>query len=249
MKIVSWNILAGFPTREGGNLVDSINQFSADVIALQEVDHLQKRSGNIKTTQLVSENCGYPHWGFAPTLYGTPGSKWREAEHFSTSRSPIELPTSYGISLLSRIPVISWHVLRLNRSPIGLPLLITTEKGSRVGYVEDEPRAAIAAVLENGSTVVAAHFSFVPPVNSRQLAKTKTWANNLPGKKIFIGDFNALIFGKAGLKSLHPGKSYPSWGAKVKFDYMLSDDLKGEVLDLPYLGVSDHLPIGLHLKS
>ena len=249
MKIVSWNILAGFPTKEGGNLFDSINHFSADVIALQEVDHLQERSGKIRTTEEISINCGYSHWAFAPTLYGTPGSQWKEAEHFSTSHSPIDLPTSYGISVLSRIPVRSWHVLRLKRSPIGLPLLITTDKGSRVGYVEDEPRAALAAVLDNGITVVAAHYSFVPPVNTRQLARTKKWAQALPGKKIFIGDFNALLFGKSGLRTLHGGKSYPSWGPKVKFDYALSNDVHGDVLDLPYLGVSDHLPIGLTLKS
>lgn len=233
------------PTREGGNLFQSINHFSADVLALQEVDHLQARSGHRRTTEEIAQECGYEHWAFAPTLYGTPGSQWKVAENFSTSHNSVELPTSYGISLLSRIPVISWDILRLKPSPIGLPLLITTAKGPRVGYVQDEPRVAIAAVLENGVTVVAAHLSFVPPVNSRQLFKTKKWVERHPGKKIFIGDFNALLFGKAGLSSLHNGKSYPSWGARVKFDYMLSNEITAEVIDLPYLGVSDHLPIGV----
>jgi endonuclease/exonuclease/phosphatase family metal-dependent hydrolase len=114
-------------------------------------------------------------------------------------------------------------------------------------YVRDEPRVAIAAVLENGIVVVTAHLSFVPPFNSIQLRKIKKWARSLGDQIIFLGDFNALIFGKAGLKSLNDQKSYPGWNPKLKFDFILSDSLAAEVLQLEYLGVSDHLPLGVKI--
>lgn len=248
MRLISWNILSGMPLREGANLFDAINELAPDVIALQEVDHLQDRSNGMQTTIEIADKCGFSDWAFGPTLHGTPGSAWSPAIDISTSHQQNELPTSYGIALLSKIPVLSWHYKRLKRSPIGLPLVVTTPKGPRIAYVKDEPRVGVAAVLENGVTVIAAHLSFVPPVNSLQLRILKRWAEELPGKKIFIGDLNALLFGKAGLKSLHHGKSYPGWSPKVKFDFVLSDDLDGAELQLDYPGVSDHLPIGVEVK-
>ena len=247
MRIVTWNILSGMPTRPGADLFSSITQLNADVLAIQEVDYLQPRSNNIKTVELIADNCQYPHWSFAPALYGTPGAKWEATNDFIHSDSNKELKTSYGIGLLSKVPVKAWHRLSLDKSPIGLPLAITSEKGTRISYVADEPRSAIAAVLESGITVITAHLSFVPPVNSRQLKKIRDWAAQLPGKKIYIGDFNALFFGTAGLKSLNNAKSYPGWNPKVKFDFILSNEITGEQLDLTYPGVSDHLPLGIEV--
>ena len=164
-------------------------------------------------------------------------------------RSNYNLPTSYGIGLLSKIPVRNWHRLSLKKSPVGLPLAITSEKGARISYITDEPRAAIAAELANGVTVITAHLSFVPPINTRQLRKIRDWASDIPGKKIYIGDFNALLFGTAGLNSINRARSYPGWNPKVKFDYILSNDFSGEELQLNFEGVSDHLPIGVSIDS
>ena len=235
------------PLREGANLFAAIDQLSPDVIALQEVDHLQDRSNGMQTTIEIAERCGFKDWAFGPTLHGTPGSTWSPAIDISTSHQQNELPTSYGIALLSKIPVLAWHYKRLRQSPIGLPLVVTTPKGPRVAYVKDEPRVGVAAVLENGITVIAAHLSFVPPINTLQLRTLKRWADDLPGKKVFIGDLNALLFGKTGLKSLHHGKSYPGWNPKVKFDFVLSNDLQARELLIEYPGVSDHLPIGVEV--
>ena len=247
MRIVTWNILSGAPTRPGANLFSSITELNADALAIQEVDYLQPRSNNIKTVELIADKCQYPHWAFAPALYGTPGAKWEATTDFINSDSNRELKTSYGIGLLSKVPVKAWHRLSLTKSPIGLPLAITSDKGTRISYVADEPRSAIAAVLENGTTVITAHLSFVPPVNSRQLKKIRDWAAQLPGKKIYIGDFNALFFGTAGLNSLNSAKSYPGWNPKVKFDFILSNEFTGKQLDLTYSGVSDHLPLGIEI--
>jgi endonuclease/exonuclease/phosphatase family metal-dependent hydrolase len=87
----------------------------------------------------------------------------------------------------------------------------------------------------------------VPPFNSLQLRKIKSWARQFGGKKLFIGDFNALIAGKAGLTSLNSAKSYPAWIPKIKFDFILSNDLNASQLNFTYSGVSDHLPIGVEI--
>ena len=247
MRIITWNILSGTPTREGADLVSAINQLDADVLAIQEVDHLQPRSNQIKTVELIAEKCNYRYWAFAPALTGTPGFKWEDSHDFINNNDNKTLPTSYGIGMLSRVPVVKWQRYSLKKSLIGLPLAITSPKGTRIMYVPDEPRAVIAAELENEITVISAHLSFVPPVNTLQLRKIKNWANDLPGKKIYIGDLNALLFGTAGIKSINSARSYPAWGPKVKFDYILSNELHGVSLDLPYTGMSDHLPIGVEI--
>jgi endonuclease/exonuclease/phosphatase family metal-dependent hydrolase len=46
--------------------------------------------------------------------------------------------------------------------------------------------------------------------------------------------------------SLITQNTYPSWGAKIQFDYILSNTLKPgqyEVLETVATGISDHLPI------
>jgi endonuclease/exonuclease/phosphatase family metal-dependent hydrolase len=123
----------------------------------------------------------------------------------------------------------------------------------RVIYVSDEPRIAQAAILENGITVINTHFSFVPGFNLRQLRMIKKWAKSLPGKKILIGDLNlpGKIPAKVlGWNPLIEEKTYPSWKPRIQFDHALSPDFTvSEVkrLQIPTLGISDHLPIAFQI--
>lgn len=249
MRVITWNILSGMNTRPEGNLFDAINNLNADVLAIHEVDYLQPRSKNVRQVELIANNSGFSNWAFAPAITGTPGFKWETSHALITSENNYDLPRSYGIGLLSKIPVRNWHRLSLKKSPIGLPLAITSEKGTKITYIPDEPRAAIAAELDNGVTVITAHLSFVPLVNTRQLSRIRKWAEDIPGKKIYIGDFNALLFGTAGLRLINKARSYPGWNPKVKFDYILSNDFSGEELELKFEGVSDHLPIGVLIDT
>ena len=249
MRVITWNILSGMSTRPEGNLFNAINNLNADILAIHEVDYLQPRSKNVRQVEEIANNCGFQNWAFAPAIFGTPGAYWETSHELITFKNNYDLPTSYGIGLLSKIPVRNWHRFSLKKSPIGLPLAITSEKGTRISYIPDEPRAAIAAELDNGVTVITAHLSFVPPVNTWQLRNIRKWAADIPGKKIYIGDFNALLFGTAGLNSVNRARSYPGWNPKVKFDYILSNAFSGEELKLNFEGVSDHLPIGVLIDS
>jgi len=277
MKIGSWNLLHGMAIPEGGTsaerLLKAAELIDLDLLALQEVDFFQDRSNTIDQTALIAQGMGAQFYNFTPAIFGTPGEEWKPAELVkSTSSSRQTLTTelsaesknylinqnsAYGVSIISKIPIIEICILELGRSPVGIPLLVPNENKGRMRprfiYVSDEPRMAQAAILQNGVTVINTHLSFVPGVNVRQLQIIKKWAEHLPGKKILIGDLNLIgrIPAKVlGWNQLVEAKTYPSWKPRIQFDHALSADFKTseiERLEIPNLGVSDHLPIAFEI--
>jgi endonuclease/exonuclease/phosphatase family metal-dependent hydrolase len=204
-------------------------------------------------------------------IIGEPGSKSRKLDPLDLKiineenlavhqRSRTE--GNYGIALVSKIPVKHWDRLELGNSPFGMPLVIPAEnkKGKqsiRFIYVADEPRVALAATLDNGWTVINTHLSFVPFVNYRQLRKIKKWAAQISEKYrtqvLIIGDMNlpkGLPAIASSWNSLVEQNSYPSWGSKIQFDYILSNTLKPdqyESLPTVVTGMSDHLPVRIKI--
>lgn len=284
MKVTSWNLLHGqtipASAQAGGSpavggiedeasyrskLETVANLLSGDVIGVQEVDEFQPRSGHHCQVELLAQDLKAPYWAYARTVIGTPGFSWRslgtgeQKLHTQDGRSDDSLP-SYGIGLISHIPVVKWHHLELGKSIVGLPLAFPSENGIRLQYVKDEPRIAIAAELENGYTVAVTHLSFVPGVNIYQLRKVQRWLSKMPGKHILMGDLN-LPFNiptkVSRWRSLQTKSTYPSWGAKIQFDYLLSDNLElsqvksFEINNLDLTGnlVSDHIPIAVEITD
>ena len=185
-------------------LSSAVAAIGADVMAFQEVDHFLPRSKSRPQIRDIAESIGARDWAMGPSVIGTPGENWRkkhdhEPEIITDKSSHAELMHEcYGIAIASRIPVLSWHRFNIGRSPLGLPLIVPSDetgKGKpRFLYVKDEPRLALAAVLENGFTVVNTHLSFVPPLNLRQLRRVKKWALHLAEetgtRAIVLGDLN-----------------------------------------------------------
>jgi endonuclease/exonuclease/phosphatase family metal-dependent hydrolase len=258
------------PNKSGPSLAAlhrAIAALATDVIAVQEIDFRLPRSGGVNQIAEVASAMGAKDWAFAPSIIGTPGEKWHKLldsdPRFVTNKSKDELAGSYGIAIASTIKVLKWHRLELGNSPIGMPLVVPTESETsskpkiRGIYVHDEPRLALAATLENGFTVVNTHLSFVPGVNLSQLNKLKKWALQIGSqtntKVLLMGDLNLpknLPVALSSWKSLVTKNTYPSWGAKVQFDYILSTQLTaGEYQPLIFspAGVSDHLPIGIEI--
>ena len=122
-----------------------------DLIALQEVDVRQSRSGHGNQVADIAEVLGAKHWAFAPSMYGTPGEKWQaindDIVFDNTSSFPNE--AMYGIGIVSKVPVKRWHRINLGKAPLGMPLLVAGGKRPRLIYVSDEPRSALVAELEN----------------------------------------------------------------------------------------------------
>jgi endonuclease/exonuclease/phosphatase family metal-dependent hydrolase len=284
MKVISWNILHGQPLpppttpldpHVAHNLLHSastqLRELGCEILGVQEVDDLQARSSDLSQITSMAQSLGAVDWAYAPTVIGTPGEKWRA---LTRDEAPIRIgqhiadQSSYGIGLISRIPVKSWHHLKLGRSRIGLPLVVPTGDAGDAGdageankrsirfiYVRDEPRVALAAELENGFTVVVTHLSFVPFVNYFQLMKIRRWLRNIPGTHIVIGDLNlgwGLPVRGTHWRSLLEKNTYPSWGAKIQFDYITAHiphfgERSVSALEIPDLGISDHLPIGVEI--
>jgi len=274
MRVTSWNLLHGMAIPPSNDLAadqiklgEAIQAIGADVIGIQEVDEQLARSGKVSQTAVVAEAMSTQHWGFAPVMVGAPGEKWRKLNsldsqiithgNVQTNRQS-NVDGNYGIGIVSKVPVKHWDRIELGNSPFGMPLVIPAEnkKGKqsvRMIYVADEPRVALAATLDNGWTVINTHLSFVPFVNYRQLRKIKKWAAQLSVRygtqTLIIGDMNlpkGLPAVASKWNSLVEQNSYPSWGGKVQFDYILSDTLKPdqyEALATLNTGVSDHLPV------
>jgi endonuclease/exonuclease/phosphatase family metal-dependent hydrolase len=273
MRITSWNLLHAMeipPNKSGPSLAAlhrAIAALSTDVIAVQEIDFKLPRSGSVNQITEVASAMGAKDWAFAPSIIGTPGEKWRklsggDAKLIDNNSSEV-LAGSYGIGIASKIKVLKWHRLELGNSPIGMPLVVPTESETssrpklRAIYVHDEPRLALAATLENGFTIVNTHLSFVPGVNLAQLKKLKKWALQIGEetntKALLVGDLNlpkSLPVALSKWRSLVSQNTYPSWGAKVQFDYILSNELtpdEYQISKFSKTGVSDHLPIGIDL--
>ena len=280
MLVTSWNLLHGMAIPPSNDVAadqiklrQAIQAIGADVIGIQEVDEQLQRSGLSSQTALVAEAMNTEHWGFAPVMVGAPGEKWRKLNSrdltIITTANVQEnrnsnIDGNYGIGLVSKIPVKYWDRLELGNSPIGMPLVIPAENKNgkqsvRMIYVADEPRVALAATLDNGWTVINTHLSFVPIVNYRQLGKIKRWAKKLSEKYgtqvLIIGDMNlpkGLPAVACEWNSVVTKNSYPSWGAKIQFDYILSNSLKPhqyEALPTVTTGMSDHLPVRVEIQT
>lgn len=276
MRVISWNLLHGQkipPTNTQDWQQELIagaksvaNNYQPDFVALQEIDYLQPRSATLNQTKVIAETMQLKHWAYLPTIYGTPGEKWKKVKDLNQSiiTEKSTLPTeqmSYGIALATNQVIKRLYVKKLGRSIIGMPLLIPQDngKGVRFIYVKDEPRVALVAELENGFTIATTHLSFVPGVNVYQLNKLSKYLKQLPGLTVLTGDLNLpanLPSKLSRFKSVINHLTYPSWKPKIQFDYIMTSkdrqnkDLALLVLPLDslFVGISDHIPIGVELQ-
>ena len=101
MRMATFNILHGRSVHDGAvhldRLVDAVKRLDPDILALQEVDLDQPRSGRADLTAVAAEAMGAISHRFVAAIAGTPGATWMAA----TGR---EQPgtAAYGIALLSR---------------------------------------------------------------------------------------------------------------------------------------------------
>ena len=238
----------------------ALGQLASDVIGLQEVDYFLERSGNHNQVGNVASQMGAKDWAFAPSLMGSPDDEWRNPnesdEKVVTNTSEVSLP-GYGIGIVSKIPVTSWHRLGLKGSPVGVLMAFPVDGKLKRFYVRDHPRSALAAQLDTGWLVINTHLSFVPGFSLAQLIKIKRWANTLgvtdKSKILIMGDLNIPMgFFARGFKwkSLATQRTFPSWLPKVQIDYFLSQKLHANNvrhIQYPHSGMSDHLPLQIEV--
>ena len=263
MRITSWNFLHGqsLNPAEKADFQGAFAQLGSDVLALQEIDMNLDRSGISNQPAEIARALGASNYGFAPTVHGTPGFSWKKVSTANrkvfTSQDSL-LEDHYGIAIVSKVPVKHWLRYELGKAWIGLPLLVANEKGKVAPfYVKDEPRVALAAVLENGWIVINLHLSFVPLVNTFQLLKVTRWAKKLNkeyGSEVaLVGDFN-LPWGIptriTRWRRATDALTYPSWKPAISFDYILlrrDSQSKSKEVIAPVMTLSDHRPISIDI--
>ena len=282
MRITSWNLLHGQGATNFRAIANALEVGRSDfVIGVQEVDAFQDRSDQVFQVAELASELGATYFGFVRCVIGTPGFKWRKVRKdeavlitnsdLMNSGRNSDNPPSYGIGLITSVPVKKWEILTLGKSVVGLPLVFPDASAGesaagdskarpklRFIYVKDEPRYAVAAQLENGYTVVNVHLSFVPLVNLYQLWRVKRWLAKMPGKHFLIGDLNLPFNIPVKLskwKSLVSMASYPTWQPKIQFDYILSDNFGRDESNKDLVKpihlrseISDHLPVTIEIN-
>ncbi len=160
----------------------------------------------------------------------------------------------YGIALLSRLPVREWRRMRL---PIERKWLF-----GRLQVAHDEPRVAIAAVVETPEgplTVVTTHLSSGSAAGwgRTQLRWLVGKVRGLPRPLVLLGDFNlrgTVPTELTGLRDLVDEPTYPRERPRLQLDHVLVDHDGGpavhslgptQVLDL---GISDHRAVVVDLS-
>lgn len=253
LRAATWNLLHGRSLSHGGTLVSDLvagaKTIDADVLALQEVDRAQERSGSTDQTAVVADAAGATWWMFAPSLWGVPGGSWQSAQPAGQA----DAGPAYGVGLVSRLPMLEWDVLRFPPAPLAMPLLVP---GQGLVRVDDEPRVAIAAVLSGPSgpfTVIATHLSFVPGYNTRQLRRIIAWAADKPAPRLLLGDLNLpgpVPRWVSRWTQLARTATYPSWKPRVQFDHVLARGItrhQVRAVDSLRLPVSDHNALAVTL--
>lgn len=272
VRLASFNALHGLALHgdqaatsgpaHGGAFADGVRLLDADILALQEVDAGQERSGYRDQVRDAAEALDAGWWHFAPTMRGPAGPDWEpwSGRPGSAGEADLDPVPRYGIGLVSRLPMIDVGVLEFPVADRSLPLVVQGEGRAHLSRVPDEPRAAIRATIETPAgpiTFAATHLSFVPGVNVRQLRQLRAWLAGAPRPLILAGDFNLpgnVASRVTGWTDLTDLPTYPSQHPRVQFDHVLADGLplgsaeaakaSAAAMTLP---VSDHCAVTVDL--
>jgi endonuclease/exonuclease/phosphatase family metal-dependent hydrolase len=253
MRLATFNILHGRGPDDRVELdrfASCIKSLDVDILALQEVDRHQPRSGSADLTAVAAVAMEAGSHRFAAAISGTPGATWVAA-------TGAEQPgtAAYGVALLSRYPATTWQVSRLPRIPFRFPMYLPNP--SRVRIVDEEPRAALIGRFDTPLgplTVATTHLSFIPGWNRHQLRHLARDLRGLPGPRILLGDLNMAPAAARRWSGLHPlasAATFPATAPSRQLDHVLTDlpDPRVTGWKAPVQPISDHLPLIVELSS
>lgn len=248
MRLATFNILHGRDPERDVVDIDAfaacVRDIDADVLALQEVDVDQPRSGMADLTAVAGEAMNAVSQRFVAAIAGTPGATWMAATGATQPGT-----AAYGIALLARFPASWWQVVRLPRMPARFPVYAPGDR--KVFILKEEPRTAVVGRFETplgAITIANTHLSFVPGWNRTQLRRLTRDLRGLPGPHVLVGDLNmtpAAASRWSGMRALGEAPTFPVGAPDRQLDHILTDDngFRAVAVDAPGLPVSDHRPL------
>lgn len=249
LRIVSYNLLHGLDITARGALdlaaaAGVLADLDADVIALQEVDRGQERTGG--TDQVARLADALEMTGvFCPALLGDPSTSWRPADVDDGG-------AAYGVGLLVRGDLTDTRRVRLpgggagTRRPDASP--------QRPGW-DHEPRVALAVTVAVGGghlMVVVTHLSYLPV---RAILQLRAAAGIPHGDRarVLVGDMNLPTWAVRAVvpRSTHAGgqATFPSWRPRLQMHHVLVDGPIDVVSAMAHpRTTSDHRPLVVDLR-
>jgi endonuclease/exonuclease/phosphatase family metal-dependent hydrolase len=221
LRVATWNVRTCRTRNPDPDRVDLngtaevLRSIDADLVALQEIDRQQQRSGGADQARALGELLGM-RWWFHPALLGDGSSArgWHWLERETDPGGP-----AYGIALLSRLEPESV-------TPVALP----HPEG------RGEPRVALIARLGlpgGPLTVAGTHLSFVPRSGIRQLRWLQRRLEDEPAPRLLLGDLNLWLplvraVSRPGWRPLARGRTFPnpppgSVVRSVQIDHVLAN--------------------------
>jgi endonuclease/exonuclease/phosphatase family metal-dependent hydrolase len=268
MRLVTFNALHGRSLIDGAVhndwLAGAVASLGPDLLALQEVDQLQDRSGRVDQAAVVARAMGAAAWHFEPSVSVDLTNRVRAlARSFrparpgpAEARSDAEPSPGIGVALLSRHPVDKWHVLRLPTVPLRQRVAAATRKRGRAP-LGDEPRACLAAEVRSPAGPLVAATTHLAPVTQWspvQLRHVTEWLEGFGLPVLLLGDLNLdrpSDGWPAGWRSLVDGPTFPVAAPTVQLDHVLAWGQLPPVVGgaIHRLGVSDHLAVSVDLAT
>jgi len=203
LRVATWNVRGCRAREPDSDRVDLdrtaaiLRSIDADLVALQEIDREQERSGGVDQARALGERLGM-RWWFCPALLGlaTGPERWRRADPGEDPGGP-----AYGIALLSR-PELEWV------SPVALP----HPEG------RGEPRVALIArvgLVTGPLAVGTTHLSFLYRSGIAQLRWLERRLEGEPAPRLLLGDLNlwlplVRLVSRRGWRPLARGHTFPN---------------------------------------
>jgi endonuclease/exonuclease/phosphatase family metal-dependent hydrolase len=164
ITLMTYNVYSG-RTLDGrydlGGKIEAIHSVSPDILGLNEVHLNTIHSGGTSQTEIFAQSLGYRYSYFARSIYHDGGE--------------------YGISLLTRFPILECATVPIPETPCG------------EGEKSFEPRVIINAVVDAGGErihVMTSHYGLTGAEQTRAVAETLR-LSELDMPAVFMGDLNA----------------------------------------------------------
>ncbi|WP_454925579.1 endonuclease/exonuclease/phosphatase family protein [Actinomyces gerencseriae] len=194
-------------------LAEQIHELSPDVVALQEVDTGQARSGFLDQTAVLAELLGWESHRFAAAYAGpVAGLRRRPRRSALTEHADDALglgrallgrpPAGFGNALLARHPVTAWRVRRLGRGPATV-----SRRGDHPIW---DPRG----------------YDLATSTMRNLLTATLALAPADPGPHLLAGDYNLRTEELVPLgigRQVGEGPTYPAARPDHRIDHVLTD--------------------------